>query len=88
MRQVGKELSVIIIGAIFYVIGIVLKLNASTMAWPLNYSYNGERADTSWAIQEQSILDMGLSLMIFGLVIIVIAIISILWNDRQKVEEK
>ena len=87
MSHRRKESKVIVIGTVAYILGIIFRLNETEVAWPNEYSYSGERANTVWAIKEQVILDIGLSLMVFGLVIIVISIISILWNTQKQTKE-
>jgi hypothetical protein len=54
------------------------------MSWPLNYSYSGEREDTIWAIKEQAITEIGRSLFIFGLILILVAMLKLLWYKEEK----
>lgn len=84
MNKIKNEVIVIGVGIILYISGIVLKLNASSIAWPSNYSFSGERADTIWAIKENTILCIGSSLLIFGMILVLISVVSILWNQKDR----
>ncbi|MBS7528075.1 hypothetical protein KHM83_15420 [Fusibacter paucivorans] len=81
MTKKIKQAIVLAIGIIISYIGINLNLSARDLAWPRSYSYSGARADTIWAITENVYHQIGLSLLIFGLLIILILIINWLWTS-------
>lgn len=64
-------------------IGIWLKLNANDLSWPDAYSFSGERAHTSWAIKERVYNETGTALMYFGLVLIFMVFMNILWMKKE-----
>lgn len=61
--------------AVLTAIGIVFRLKAHAMAWPLHYSYSGPASETSWGRQEAAIGQIGIALMSVGILLLVITYI-------------
>lgn len=78
-----KRLMILVTGLVTSIIGILLRLNANGMAWPASYSYGGAREDTVWAIKEQIYNDIGTTLMFFGLALIFMVFMNILWTKEN-----
>lgn len=79
-----KRLVSLITGLVTSLVGIVLRLNASEMAWPDSYSYSGAREHTIWGIREQTYIDIGTTMMYFGMILIMIVFINWLWSKDDK----
>lgn len=75
-----KQFKVGILGVVFSILGMLLRLFASDIAWPNEYSYSGPRENTLWAIREKAYQDIGLAFLIFGLVVLVVVVINWLWT--------
>ena len=86
LREYIREFIVLCLGVISCLCGISLRLNARDMSWPLNYSYSGERENTIWGIKEQAITEVGRSLFIFGLIIILLVVVKFLWHKNEQQE--
>lgn len=74
-----KQIKAGILGSIFTILGILLRLFANEIAWPKEYSFSGPRENTLWAIREGAYQDIGLVFLIFGLAVLLIVIINWLW---------
>jgi hypothetical protein len=61
------------LGIIVTLFGLILRLGARWLAWPIVYDYTGPRENTEWASMERAISDVSLILMFFGLTLVVIA---------------
>ncbi len=58
----GKQIkSGILGGAIFAILGTLLRLFAYDMVWPREYSYSGPRENIIWAIREKAYQDIGIT---------------------------
>jgi len=68
-------------GILVAVFGLLLRLSARWLAWPIVYNYTGPRENTEWAITERAYSDVGLILMVFGLTLVVIAFRKWLWDE-------
>ncbi len=79
MNKLKRETYILLAGLISFAVGILLRLNASGMSWPQEYSYSGEREDTVWAIRELALIEIGTALFIFGLVVILLVIAKLLF---------
>lgn len=75
----AKQLKTGIFGAIFAILGVLLRLFAGDIVWPKEYSYSGPRENTIWAIKEKAYQDIGLVFLIFGLAVILAVVINYLW---------
>jgi hypothetical protein len=64
-------------------IGVFLRLNAHSMAWPTQYSYSGPTSDTTWAIQENAIGQIALALMFAGILIFVVTYFYWLFDKQS-----
>ena len=82
-----KQIGAGIIGFAAAIVGTLLRLFAQDIAWPKEYSYSGPREDTIWAIQEGAYQDIGLAFLIFGLMVILVAIINWLWSSLSDRED-
>ncbi len=71
-----KQLIAFVIGAISAVVGFRLRLFAHDIAWPTSYSYSGPRENTIWAIREQTYQDVGMVILVFGLVVILVVLVN------------
>jgi len=69
------------LGIIFALLGLLLRLSARWLAWPIAYNYTGPRENTEWAIMERAFSDVSLILMVFGLTLIVISFRKWLWDE-------
>jgi len=76
----AKQKIVTIIGLTVSLIGVRMRLYARDIAWPTTYSFSGPRENTVWAIQERAYQDVGLVLFVFGLVVLLVALIRWLWE--------
>lgn len=75
----AKQLKTGIFGAIFAILGVLLRLFAGDIVWPKEYIYSGPRENTIWAIKEKAYQDIGLVFLIFGLAVILAVVINYLW---------
>lgn len=74
-----KQIKTGILGGIFTILGILIRLFAKDIAWPKEYVFSGPRENTIWAIREGAYQDIGLAFLIFGLAVILVIIINWLW---------
>ncbi len=56
-----KQIKSGIFGAIFAVLGALLRLFAYDIVWPREYSYSRPRENTIWAIKEKAYQDIGIA---------------------------
>jgi hypothetical protein len=49
--------------ALVAVLGIVLRMNAVAIAWPKEYSFSGDRSDTSWAQAERGWIHISIAVI-------------------------
>lgn len=75
------------LGIISIILGVLLNLFATKIAWPSEYSYSGARGDTVWAIKEAAYQNIGIIFLIFGLSIILVIIINWLWTSLPLKED-
>jgi len=61
------------LGILVALFGLLLRLSARWLAWPIAYNYTGPRENTEWAIMERAYPDVSLILMVFGLTLVVIS---------------
>jgi hypothetical protein len=62
------------VGSIFALIGLLLRSFARWLAWPEEFKYSGDRANTIWAYRESLFADLGLVALVFGLALVFLAI--------------
>jgi hypothetical protein len=68
-------------GILAAVFGLLLRLSARWLAWPIVYNYSGPRENTEWASTERAYSDVSLILMVFGLTLLVITFRKWLWDE-------
>jgi len=61
-------------GALIAVAGLLVRCFARWLAWPAEWRYYGDRANTNWAYRESLYADLGLVALAFGLALVLIAI--------------
>ena len=61
-------------GVLLAVGGLLVRCFARWLAWPAEWRYNGDRANTEWAYREALYADLGLVALAFGLSLIWLAI--------------
>jgi hypothetical protein len=61
-------------GVLLATVGLLVRCFARWLAWPSQWQYNGNRADSSWAYRESLYADLGLISLAFGLSLIWLAI--------------
>lgn len=76
-----KQIKSGIFGAIFAVLGALLRLFAYDIVWPREYNYSGPRENTIWAIKEKAYQDIGIAFLIFGLAVVLVVVINCLWTQ-------
>ena len=54
-------------GVFIALIGLLLRCFARWLAWPSDWDYKGDRANTIWAYRESLYSDLGLVALLFGL---------------------
>ena len=69
------------LGILVALFGLLLRLSARWLAWPIVYNYTGPRENTEWAIMERAYPDVSLILMVFGLTLVVISFRKWLWDE-------
>jgi len=85
--QVFKSCITSILGLSWIAVGIWLRLAASDLAWPTEWSYSGPREDTVWAIRQHAHQDLGLVILGFGLLLVILVLAKWLWSgpaNRQQ----
>lgn len=75
-----KYLITSILGLSCTVVGVWLRLAARALAWPTNYGYSGPREETVWAIREHAYQDLSLVILGFGLMVILVVLVTWLWS--------
>jgi hypothetical protein len=77
---IPKSFVTIMLGLICTAVGAWLRLAARDLAWPSEWSYTGPRESTLWAIREHAYQDLALSILGFGLLIIMLVLAKWLWS--------
>ena len=70
-------------GVLIAVAGLLLRSFARWLAWPSEWSYTGDRANTIWAYRESLYAELGLVTLIFGLALIFLAVARATAMQRQ-----
>jgi hypothetical protein len=70
------------LGIYLFVVGALLRLLARWLAWPGQWTYQGPRENTEWAIQEVSY--QHLSFFIMALASLIIAVAAYDWLKSEK----
>lgn len=81
--RMSKEKKVLYSGILSCLIGIIIRFNAINIAWPREWSYSGDRANTIWAIREQVIIDISLFIIAFGFILTILVIIKYLFVEND-----
>ncbi len=68
-----------ILGLLCTALGSWLRLAARDLAWPIEWSYGGPRDDTIWAIREHAYQDLSIALLVFGLLVLLLALTTWIW---------
>ena len=63
-----------IFGGLFSIVGLSVRIFARKIAWPREWFYTGDRADTSWAYNEGLYIDLSLFVLSFGMVLFLIGV--------------
>lgn len=63
-----------VVGVLFAAAGSLVRCFARWLAWPSEWRYSGDRANTVWAYREALYADLGLMSLAFGLSLIWLAI--------------
>jgi hypothetical protein len=61
-------------GGVIAVLGLLLRCFARSLAWPAEWTYSGDRANTIWAYRESLYAELGLVALIFGLALVFLAV--------------
>lgn len=68
------------IGLLTAAFGAWLRLAAHELAWPSSFSFSGPPEDTLWGIREHAYHDLGLVILVFGLLIMLLLLVHWLWQ--------
>lgn len=61
-------------GGLIAFVGLLVRCFARWLAWPSEWKYYGDRANTVWAYHESLYADLGLVALVFGLALVFLAI--------------
>ena len=61
-------------GVLIAAVGLLVRCFARWLAWPAEWSYQGDRANSVWAYRESLYADLGLVALVFGLALVFLAI--------------
>lgn len=64
-----------LVGCFLTAAGVLLRVSARKLAWPKEWYYSGDRANTDWAYAESVYIDIGIALLVFGLALVFLAIV-------------
>jgi hypothetical protein len=70
-------------GVLVAVAGLLLRSFARSLAWPTEWSYTGDRANTIWAYRESLYAELGLVTLVFGLALVFLAVVKATCLQRQ-----
>lgn len=62
-------------GVLLAVFGLLTRCFARWLAWPADWSYHGDRANTVWAYRESLYADLGMVSLVFGLALVWLSIV-------------
>lgn len=77
----------LVIAVVLIAVGITLRFNAHSMAWPRpgsGYSYSGPAADTQWGVQESAINEIGRGCFYLGGVLLVGIVLIPLFRNTER----
>lgn len=63
------------VGVLIATCGALLRVYARKLAWPKEWSYSGDRANTDWAHAESLYSDFGMVTLLFGLALLLVGIV-------------
>jgi hypothetical protein len=69
-------------GVLIALAGLLLRSFARSLAWPTEWRYIGDRANTIWAYRESLYAELGLVMLVFGLALVFLAVVRA--TCRQK----
>jgi hypothetical protein len=73
-----------LVSGAFFAVGVILRFNARALAWPKQFSFSGERANTKWAQMEMAYSDVALALMIIGGLLLAVTLARWLFEDTPR----
>jgi len=88
MKTSKKNVKVLRLGILSFVVGLVLRINARSIVWPREYSYSGPRENTLWAIRETALSEISTAIYIFGLLIFLLLIAKHIFIDEVIANEE
>ncbi len=80
----NKPLIGIIGSSALIFIGIILRLNAHSLAWPSSYSFSGPASETSWGRLETAIGQISMALVVTGILIFVVTYFYWLFGGKAE----
>lgn len=66
-----------------FVGAIVLRWSAHWLAWPRQWSYSGDRADTVWAVREAALIDISYFVAAPSIILLVLVAVHWLFSKRE-----
>lgn len=88
MKIAEKDINILALGIVSFILGALLRWNAKEIVWPRDYCYSGPRESTSWAIKELALSEISTAIYVFGLVIILILIAKYVFQVEEKSSEE
>ena len=73
-RRPGPGAWLIGVGAVVVAGGLVVRVRARAWAWPDEWRYYGNRADTGWAYDEALYIDLGLAALALGVGLVLLGV--------------
>jgi hypothetical protein len=64
-------------GGVIATVGLLVRVFARRMAWPQEWHYSGDRANTKWAFNEALYIDLGMVALAFGLALILLGLVRV-----------
>lgn len=61
-------------GTVFVAVGVIVRVQARAWAWPDEWRYSGDRANTPWAYNEALYIDLGLVALAFGIGLVLLGV--------------
>lgn len=72
-----------LVAGIVFGLGLLLRFQARSLAWPERYSFSGDRANTPWAYAESLLIDLSLLMMLAGVLIFTVAFARWMLSDEK-----
>lgn len=74
LSRLWGDAALLAAGTVFVVVGVIVRVQARAWAWPDEWSYSGNRANTPWAYNEALYIDLGLAALAFGIGLILLGV--------------